>query len=89
MEEMNNNEVMIEETIDVCENPDNQNYGLIGKILVGVIGLTVAGAGALAYKNRDRLEKRRIEKLKKKGYVVYKSDDMLEADEVSEKSEKK
>lgn len=88
MEEMNNNEVMIEETVDVCENSDTQNYGLIGKILVGVIGLTVAGAGALAYKNRDRLEKRRIEKLKKKGYVVYKSDDMLE-DEVSEKSEKK
>lgn len=88
MEEMNNNEVMIEETVDACENSDTQNYGLIGKILVGVIGLTVAGAGALAYKNRDRLEKRRIEKLKKKGYVVYKSDDMLE-DEVSEKSEKK
>lgn len=88
MEEMNNNEVMIEETNDTCENSDTQNYGLIGKILVGVIGLTVAGAGALAYKNRDRLEKRRIEKLKKKGYVVYKSDDMLE-DEVSEKSEKK
>lgn len=88
MEEMNNNEVMIEETVDACENSNTQNYGLIGKILVGVIGLTVAGAGALAYKNRDRLEKRRIEKLKKKGYVVYKSDDMLE-DEVSEKSEKK
>lgn len=88
MEEMNNNEVMIEETVDACENSNSQNYGLIGKILVGVIGLTVAGAGALAYKNRDRLEKRRIEKLKKKGYVVYKSDDMLE-DEVSEKSEKK
>ena len=88
MEEINNNEVMIEETVDACENSNTQNYGLIGKILVGVIGLTVAGAGALAYKNRDRLEKRRIEKLKKKGYVVYKSDDMLE-DEVSEKSEKK
>ena len=88
MEEMNNNEVMIEETVNACENSDTQNYGLIGKILVGVIGLTVACAGTLAYKNRDRLEKRRIEKLKKKGYVVYKSDDMLE-DEVSEKSEKK
>lgn len=50
------------------------NGGLIAKVVLGVGSLLLGGV--YAFKNRDKLlakkEEKEVEKLKKKGYVVYK-----------------
>ena len=80
------------ETIDEIENTEIEEMddevvesgGGLGKIVVG-IGVVAAGAlAALAYKNKAKLEERRIEKLRKKGYVVYKEDEDDDREELPE-----
>ena len=80
------------ETIDEIENTEIEEMddevvesgGGLGKIVVG-IGVVAAGAlAALAYKNKAKLEERRIEKLRKKGYVVYKEDEDDDLEELPE-----
>ncbi len=68
--------------------PDGSN-GVGGVVpLVGIALLAVGGAvGALIYKNRAKIEERRIEKLRKKGYVITKVDVIDEDDSVSEEDE--
>lgn len=56
---------------DVNEETDNSS----GKVLVILgIGALAIGAGVLGfiYTQRDKIEQNRIEKLRKKGYVIYK-----------------
>lgn len=68
--------------------PDGSNR--VGGVipLISVALLAVGGTvGALIYKNRAKLEERRIEKLRKKGYVITKVDVIDEDDSVSEENE--
>ena len=44
----------------------------------------VGSAGAIIYKNRDKIEKKRIEKLVKKGYLIYEPGDNEAEDEPEE-----
>ena len=56
--------------------------------LVGIALLGVAGAvGIVIHKNRAKLEERRIEKLRKKGYIITKVDVTDEDDSESEETE--
>ena len=68
------------EEIEVYEEPETQSHSILGKVVAGALVVAV-GAGALIYKNRAKLEQRRIEKLRKKGYVVYKTEVMDDPEE--------
>lgn len=71
-------EVKNEELEEVTsEEPEESLDGFIGKIICGS-AIALAGIGALLYKNRAKLEERKIEKLRKKGYVIYKADETEE-----------
>lgn len=82
---MENTEIMNNqtefETIDdvtvVEECGDNQNEG---KSLIGLaIGAVVVGVGIFLYKRSKKAEKRRVEKLRKKGYVIYEPNELDES----------
>ena len=93
---MNENEIMdveTEEVMDtVTDSKENKDNGSIG---IFVAGAVIAGIGAIAtiaWKNRDKLEERRIEKLRKKGYIVYRpqveaAEDEIVDDETNETEE--
>ena len=79
MEDVMVNENVVEEVMENCEvNPSTSGNGVIGVIVAGVGLAVAAGIGFLAYKNRHRIEERKIASLKKKGYVIYKSDEPTE-----------
>ena len=59
------------ETVDETPEEMGENVDLV-KVVVGLGAIVVAGVGAVAYKNRDKLEKWMIKKLEKKGYHVAK-----------------
>lgn len=61
-------------TYEVIHEPESSNGGLIGKLVIGA-AIVGAGAAALIYKNRAKLEQKRIQKLEKKGYVIYKPEE--------------
>ena len=65
----------IEETeLMESDNESERSGNGLGKIVLGV-GVVAAGAlAAWAYKNRAKLEERKIERLRKKGYVIYKDE---------------
>lgn len=77
---MENNEIMeIEEVetaeeVEVEETTENSSKRNFKKLLIGAA--IVGVAGAIVYKNRAKFEKRRIEKLRKKGYVIYAPDEV-------------
>lgn len=60
--------------------PEEESSGILGKILIGAGVLAAGGLAALVYKNRDKLEERRIKKLEKRGYTVIRP----EVEEVEE-----
>lgn len=76
-EEMKNEVINNEnelEVLDPTEETENSENGSLGKLAVGALVVGVA-AGALAtfvHKNKDKIKERRIAKLEKEGYVVYK-----------------
>ena len=97
-----NNEVMepevIDENIDETElevyemEPEEESGVGLGKFVLGA-ALVAGGIGALCYKFRGKIEERRVEKLKKKGYVVIEpvdEDIVIDAEDVDdiEESEK-
>lgn len=74
--------------------PEEESSGILGKILIGAGVLAAGGLAALVYKNRDKLEERRIKKLEKRGYTVirpeveYEDDDFDDDfEEVSDETE--
>ena len=102
---MANEEKIMNEVIDT-ENYEGYDYdeyseesgGGLGKVVVGLVGSTVlAGATALAVRNRDRISdwklKRKIKKLESEGYtVVYPEDvevEVIESDSEEVKKESK
>ena len=83
MEELRNeNELtMVEEpVVDFDDEYVEESHGVFKKVVVIGGGALVAGATALAIKNRDKikakLEERKIAKLEKKGYVVYRPEEV-------------
>lgn len=81
---MENENIMLEEeNVETYEETENSGHGGL-TLVAGVILVGGAVAGIL-YKNRKKLEARKIEKLRKKGYVIY--DPTEEDDSVSDETE--
>ena len=81
------NEETENEVVAYDEPCDSERKGGIAP-LIGVALLTAGGiVGTLIYKNRAKLEERRIEKLRKKGYMITKIDVIDDDDSVSEEDE--
>ena len=83
MEELRNeNELtMVEEpVVDFDDEYVEESNGVFKKVVMIGGGALVAGATALAIKNRDKikatLEERKIAKREKKGYVVYRPEEV-------------
>lgn len=83
MEELRNeNELtMVEEPVaDFDDEYIEESHGVFKKVVMIGGGALVAGATALAIKNRDKIkakmEERKIAKLEKKGYVVYRPEEV-------------
>lgn len=78
MSEEIKNEVMETETteLDTVDYEESSSSGKIGKIVLGV-GLGLAAAGVVVWhKTKDKIEAKQIERLKKKGYVIYREEDV-------------
>lgn len=82
MEELRNeNELtMVEEpVVDFDDEYVEESHGVFKKVVMIGGGALVAGATVLAIKNRDKikakLEERKIAKLEKKGYVVWRPEE--------------
>ena len=89
MEENMEMETVKDEDSEVVDydNPCNsEKRGVLP--LVGVALLVGAGAiGTFIYKNRAKLEERRINKLRKKGYIITKAEVIDCDDSYSEETE--
>lgn len=75
---MNENEkVMIndEEIVDTYEETEESGHGALGALVAGAVIVGGATAGIL-YKTRAKREAKRIEKLRKKGYVICNPEDV-------------
>ena len=72
---------------EVYEMEPEEESGIgLGKIAIGT-ALVVGGIGLLCYKFRGKIEERRVEKLKKKGYVVIEpvdEDIVIDAEDVDD-----
>lgn len=76
MEEIKNENVNdIEEIEEVETAPEGSGVVEVAAIVVGAVVAVGAGIGALVYKNRDKIDEWRINKLRKKGYVISKIED--------------
>lgn len=77
-----NNEIMVSEELnDDIESMDYNNIECegsgFGKLAVGlgILSLGAAIIAGVAYKCKDKLEERKIERLRKKGYVIFREDE--------------
>ena len=74
---MNVEEIETEEEMEVTETETSGK----SKLKKFVIGAAIVGIGAaIICKNRDKIEARRIAKLRKKGYVIIAPDEVAEAE---------
>lgn len=85
MDEMNNvntNEIVegTEEITEALDESDNVNLIALG---IGAVVSVVGGIAALIYKNRNKLEAMRVERLRKKGYIIYEPETTDDCDEES------
>lgn len=85
MDEMNNvntNEIVegTEEITEALDESDNVNLIALG---IGAVVGVVGGIAALIYKNRNKLEAMRVERLRKKGYIIYEPETTDDCDEES------
>ena len=94
MEELRNeNELtMVEEpVVDFDDEYVEESHGVFKKVVMIGGGALVAGATALAIKNRDKikakLEERKIAKLEKKGYLVYRPEELEEVESFVDEAE--
>lgn len=90
-----NEEKEMMELVEVEDNyePDEEyeGSGKVKKVAIAAFVALTTGATALAIKERKKIkavdEKRQIAKLEKKGYVVYKPEEVEEVEEVYEEAE--
>ena len=94
MEELRNeNELtMVDETmVDFDDEYVEESNGVFKKVVMIGGGALVVGATALAIKNRDKIkakmEERKIAKLEKKGYVVYRPEELEEVEHSVDEAE--
>ena len=81
MDELNNDVIeVIEESIEVMEPEVIETSSGPNKLAIGIGLAAVGGVAAILYKNRKRFEALRIEKLRKKGYIIQ---DPKDHDEVT------
>ena len=81
MEEMN----VIQSETQMAEyesEPKEQSNDLL--IGLGILGGLAAVVGGVLYATRNRRKKRRIERLKKEGYVIYSPDELAETEQFDE-----
>lgn len=81
--EIMNNEIIETEEMGIQETPESSGNGIVGKLAVGAV-IVGAGVAAFLYKTRAKREKKNIEKLRKKGYVI--THESEQADKVVEVS---
>lgn len=78
---MEDKEIMTEEIneneeIEVYNEPEESGSGILGKVVIGALVVVGAGVAALIYKNKGKLDERRIRKLEKKGYIIQRPIDV-------------
>lgn len=89
MEENNVMETNVFDTeIDEYVPEERRGNGILGKVLIGA-GIVTAGAVAIYLKNKKKIEERRIEKLRKKGYVIIDPDNVCDETEMFDVEETK
>jgi hypothetical protein len=82
MEEVKNENVNdIEEIEEVELIPEDSETVNILPIIIGAGSAVVAGVAAIAYKNRAKIEEWKINRLRKKGYTIYKNEEVVEVEE--------
>ena len=82
MEEIKNETVNdIEEIEEVEVTPEDSETVNILPIIIGAGSAVVAGVAAIAYKNRAKIEEWKINRLRKKGYTIYKNEEVVEVEE--------
>lgn len=65
---------------EVHDEPiEETGNGILGKVIIG-LGIAVAATAAVLYKTKDKREAKQIKKLEKKGYVITKQADIVEAE---------
>lgn len=77
-----NEEMILQETTEELNteventhvDSENSGGGILGKVVLGLVAGAVA-VGVAVWKNKDKLEARRIKKLEKKGYIITKPSD--------------
>ena len=84
MEEIKNENENVNdiEEIEVIEvTPEDSETVNILPIIIGAGSAVVAGVAAIAYKNRAKIEEWKINRLRKKGYTIYKNEEVVEVEE--------
>ena len=82
MEEIRNENVNdIEEIEEVEVTPEDSETVNILPIIIGAGSAVVAGVAAIAYKNRAKIEEWKSNRLRKKGYTIYKNEEVVEVEE--------
>lgn len=83
---MNTEMVEDVEIYDGVEETTEDSDTMSGKTIAGLVfGGVLVLAGVLLYKNREKFTEWRIKKLQKKGYVVYKPEEVeAEAEEIDD-----
>ena len=82
MEEIKNETVNdIKEIEEVEVTPEDSETVNILPIIIGAGSAVVAGVAAIAYKNRAKIEEWKINRLRKKGYTIYKNEEVVEVEE--------
>ena len=82
MEEIRNENVNDIEEIEEGEvTPEDSETVNILPIIIGAGSAVVAGVAAIAYKNRAKIEEWKINRLRKKGYTIYKNEEVVEVEE--------
>ena len=82
MEEIRNENVNDIEEIEVVElTPEDSETVNILPIIIGAGAAVIAGVAAIAYKNRAKIEEWKINRLRKKGYTIYKNEEVVEVEE--------
>lgn len=79
MENTNINEIEEIEVYDLDEVVTEDEGTGYGKLIVGGVLVGAAALAALGYKYKDKLEQKRIEKLRKKGYIIQVPEPAVEA----------